>query len=365
MGTDADQAASSAATTEQTAPALSKAEDAALSDDYGAFAAAEREELEALQSPRKATDRAKEPAVHADSAPAKPAEQAPSTDGSPAPDSDSGLPPDAPAKTRARVSELLADRAKATERAERAERELAALKARPTSPTATGDAKPAAPSTATPTREDPEPTLEAFEADPERYPDPYASWQDAKTDWRIRQALAAERRAVALERTEERRIADLQTRIKAETDKDPAYLETVRPVAVTLTPTAVAKAKGEALGPRNVAADLLLEMPIPAAILRYWSTHPEALTELDACQHRAEVAFVVGRHAALAAAGTPETKTAPVVTPPKTLTDMPAPAETLGRRPTETADETDQAALDGDMARFMKASYREAVAGRI
>jgi hypothetical protein len=107
---------------------------------------------------------------------------------------------------------------------------------------------------------------------------------------------------------------------------------------------------GKPVNAGNVIAQEILESEQPAALLRHLTDHPEAFHALAALPSALAVAKAIGRLEAQI--GSPLTPPSPVA---KTTTSAPAPVETLGRKPSASADEAKAAVAAGDFARYASA----------
>lgn len=313
----------------------------------------------------------------ADAASAQPGKQAASTEASSAPASEPGKTPTGhKGDAASRVQEVLADRARertraenAEARADRLEREIAELRrgsapAAPATPTPTHPAAPSAAAAKAPAGQDqdPEPTLEQFENEP----DPYRAWMAADARWHARQEYrqqqAAEQQrtaAKAHQDAETARLNGFKGRIDGETAKDPAWWDGISQEVKDLKPIAVAKADGEAITPYHAVAEELLDSPVAPHLMRHWSEHPEEFKKFGECATPRELFREFARQSLLF-----EGQPKPAAQPVKTITDAPAPPTVLGTRPAAPADETDAAVRNNDFEAYHAARLRERVANQ-
>lgn len=272
-----------------------------------------------LPSPSPVTDAA------AASSPAEPAAQVASTDASPEPASEPAEPA-LPAKTKARMDELLADRAKERDRAERAEQRARDLEARSQPPP---DARPAASSAAPAglTKPDPE-TFPYGTADP--------AYLEALTDYKVA-VLGETQRAAWQQEQQQTRAHEERRKVISAFDGKAAEARTKHPdfdAVALLAPTEI---------PQGSAVDLfILEDPAGA----------EALYHLQQPAHAGELRRILklaplDQIKEMVRLG--DRLTAGPAAPRST--NAPAPAPVLGSRATP-ADPIERAIRDDDTAAY-------------
>jgi hypothetical protein len=173
------------------------------------------------------------------------------------------------------------------------------------------------------------------------------------------------------------------TQLEAAKKADPAFISKLSAEVKALTPIAWfprdaqgryvdAQGKPVTFGPEHAIATFVHQSPHVAALLLHFSEHPEALKTLQAmppaiaamadrsAQRRVHYAHMQrefhrleGRLAA-AASTSATASTEEVEDEPKTISDAPEPAVTLGSRPVEPGDAKDKAIKRGDTR-----SYRQ------
>jgi len=335
---DATPVASSATPAEQVVAPLSALDQAVAAGDMGAFKAA------------KAAERAGTPLTPsadqsgASAAPA-PDDQAASTDATPKPASEPGKQSNRGAE--ARIKELNWRTKQAEERAARLEQELAAL--RQTQP----ETKPAASS---PAAVDAEPQLADFEGDPDKYPDPYVAWLDARQEWKWRQLESQRQEQQQREAQERSHRAWVEDTVRRARELGPELVESLSEEVRNLRPL-VSLGPHEPPTTANFITQQILESDAAGPILKHLSDHPEELRRLEAIPKYGQMVYEVGKLAARLSAPPPPS-------PPKVITTAPPPPTTTGNRPTEPVDALEAAVRSGDMAAFKALRQRERQAAR-
>lgn len=343
MTTDAQPAAPSAAETP------TAVESAVVSHDITAFREARRAERSGtpLVTP-----------TPADSAPAPVVEQPGSTE----PSADAASEPAKPQKNaESRVKELLADRAKEREARERAEARIHELERLATAPRQE-QTPPAAPS--------PAPVSEKFPSYDEHlaeHPDTsYEDYLDLRADFRAQHAFKALQRQESEQRAQQEQTAGIRhrdaqfaERMTKATAADPELLTTMSEPVKRLRPfDALVQGQdghwrdpssGQFVRPSHAAlAEHILRAEEPARWMRHFSDHPEDFERFGALAPDAfyrELGKLEARW---------ESKPVPV-TPPKTVTDAPAPLTRLDARPAVPADPVEAAVNQGDIRAFRAA----------
>ncbi len=107
---------------------------------------------------------------------------------------------------------------------------------------------------------------------------------------------------------------------------------------------------GAQLAPGNIIAQGILMSEQAPALLRHLTDHPDVFQSLSALDTPLAIATAMGRlEASLDSTLTPPSSVV------KTTTSAPAPVETLGRKPSASADEAKAAVAAGDFARYASA----------
>lgn len=273
-----------------------------------------------------------------DSAPATP-EPAPaaSTEASSSPAPEAGTPkrPD-PRASENRIPVLLADRAKATERAEKAERELAELRAR----LPATDAKPGpSPATTTPKAApatDPEPDPENAAVYPDGVYDRKFITDQAK--WAARDAFRQEQARQASTAKASQLTQTWEARTAAATALNPAF---DGPAFDRLVPTG---------SPLDV---WFLESPDSAPVMAHLGTNLAELARIQALSPIAQVRELARLELTLAKPTEPAKPATTALAPPPV---------TLGNRAAIPGDEVQEAGARGDFRAFRQAANRRDIA---
>jgi hypothetical protein len=144
------------------------------------------------------------------------------------------------------------------------------------------------------------------------------------------------------------RAEKFRAQITAAGDPD-AIIDRLDPALVALETRAYAQAQGKPVSAANDLADEILDSEVALQVLEHLTAHPEAKAKLLAAPNRRALLRDFSR---LEAQFTPSPGSG---TAPKTITDAPAPAVTLGSRSAQMGDPADSAVARGDVA-----GYREA-----
>jgi hypothetical protein len=207
---------------------------------------------------------------------------------------------------------------------------------------------------------DGEPTLADFEADPAKYPDPYAAFVEARAEWRATQAV--EKRLAERDRAQQdataagelkRKTGVLQSKIDAALAADPTLSDAILFDQFDAVPTSLLKPNEQAT-PQNDLAEAILDAEKPTDLMRYLSEQPKAFAALLSSPNPRAFWRELGRIEGQMAA--PPAKPAP-----KTITDAPEPAPTVGTRH-EAGSDVDSAVKSGDVAAYRAARLRERLA---
>jgi hypothetical protein len=301
-----------------------------------------------------------DPAAVSDSASDEPAEQAASTDATSKPASEPGKPSGHQGNAETRKKELDAEIQSLLKQRADLRREVEGARLKPQAP----DAKPAVSSPAPAKMEtDPEPKLEDFTADAEKYPDPYLSLARASARWEARQELrsaraADERRAASEKHAESLRVRaeTFRDTLAKATEADPGFMDSISDDVKALRPFD-ALAPGETPTGYNAIAEEVLSSANAPALMKHFSAHPEDLHRIAGLQPR-ELLRELGRlDARLDGGVTPAPKPAG-----KTVSGAPAPPTTLGSRGADPTSDADAAVRNDDVAAYRAARLRERIA---
>jgi hypothetical protein len=333
---DSDAAVASSATSDQPAP-VSALEHALAAGDQASYSAARQ--AERLGKPL-------EPFIP-DSASGQPSEKAADTAASVKPASETGDPSGHKGNAETRKAELKAE-------IDALLKQRADLR-RETAPPAAAHAQPA--SQPAPKAEG-EPQFSDFEADPAKYPDPYAAWVSATAKWEAKQTtealIQAERDRVqreAGERELKQRTSTLQSRIDAAVTADPTLRERILSDQFDAVPSSLLQDKPPM--PQNDLAEALLDFDQPADLMVYLSEQPKELALLLTSPDRGMFRENLG--AIKARLGAPKR------TAPKTITDAPTPPSTVGTRH-ESGTSLDVALKTHDQAAYNAERRRQRLA---
>ena len=138
---------------------------------------------------------------------------------------------------------------------------------------------------------------------------------------------------------------------------DPAeVIQRIDPDLVALETRAYAQAQGKPLSAANDLADEILDSDVALQVLEHLTAHPDVKAKLLALPNRRAV---VREFTRLEAQFTPA---APGATAPKTITDAPTPAVTLGTRAAHPGDPVDSAVARGDVAAYRAARLQQRAA---
>ena len=138
---------------------------------------------------------------------------------------------------------------------------------------------------------------------------------------------------------------------------DPAeVIQRIDPDLVGLETRAYAQAQGKPLSAANDLADEILDSDVALQVLEYLTAHPSEKAKLLALPNRRAVVREFSR---LEARFTPA---APGAAAPKTITDAPTPAVTLGSRAAAMADPVDSAVARGDVSAYRAARLQQRAA---
>ena len=212
-----------------------------------------------------------------------------------------------------------------------------------------------------PKAEGSEPQFADFEADPAKYPDPYAAFVEARAEWRanaaIERALSAERERVAKdagERELKAKAGTMQQRIDAAVAADPTLRDRILfDQFESHVPSSLLK-PGDPASPQNDLAEALLNAEKPTDLMVYLSEAPKELAALLTSPSPSAFWRTLGQIEGR--------MTAPKKAAPKTITDAPAPPPTVGTRH-ESGDDADAAVRSDDVAAYRAARLRQRTAG--
>lgn len=316
-----------------------------------------------FEAAQNALDRGAQPketaAPPADPAPAQPEEQAASTDATPEP-SEAPKPPKKGAESR--IQELLRDRSQDRDRIARLEAQIEALRTPQPKPDATPAPSPAPA------------TFPSYETWIQEQPDgTYEDYLDARADFRVAQAVKADREQRDAEartrETQERHQRATQSATERESKfakrlKDAGIngedlheeLDHLRPSHRLRDPESgqfTAKPSGY-----NALADQLLESDVAPQIMRHFSDHPEDMHRIARLMPLA----LMREFARLELRFTTDDK--PAATPPKTVTSAPPPPDTLGKRPAASGDPLESAVGRRDFRAFEAESNQRDIAAK-
>lgn len=300
-----------------------------------------------------------EPTKPVDAASTTP-EQAASTEASSSPASEPGKPAGHKGNAETRKAELQAE-------IDSLLRQRAQLRGEVERDTRTRQAEPAKPASQPAADELPEPKLADFEADPVKYPDPYAAYVEARAEWKVEQRLRA-REAEAHQRAErEQHAAEVETRSRAfdtrwkeVVTKDPSVATKVnRELVKDLRPVDVLAAD-EPRRRRNLIGQQVYESEHAVDLLLHLSDHPEDVERLENLPNPGAMAYELGRIVGQRQADAARRPHA------KTVTDAPPPPPTVSTGGALPTDEEVAAVKAGDMGAFKAAKQRQraALAGR-
>lgn len=139
---------------------------------------------------------------------------------------------------------------------------------------------------------------------------------------------------------------------------DPAeVVQRIDPDLVGLETRAYAQAQGKPLSAANDLADEILDSDVALQVLEYLTAHPDEKAKLLALPNRRAVVREFSR---LEARFTPAAAGAAAA--PKTITDAPTPAVTLGSRAAQMGDPVDSAVARGDVSAFRAARLAQRAA---
>jgi len=282
-----------------------------------------------------------------DSASGQPSEKAADTAASVKPASETGDPSGHKGNAETRKAELRAE-------IDALLKQRADLR-RETAPPAAAHAQPA--SQPAPKAEG-EPQFSDFEADPEKYPDPWQAWQDARFAWVEARAEARAEKVVqellqreAGERELKQRTSTLQSRIDAAVTADPTLRERILSDQFDAVPSSLLQDAPPM--PQNDLAEALLNFEQPADLMVYLSEQPKELalllTSPDRGMFRENLGAIKARMGA------------PKRTAPKTITDAPTPPSTVGTRH-ESGTSLDVALKTHDQAAYNAERRRQRLA---
>lgn len=206
---------------------------------------------------------------------------------------------------------------------------------------------------------DGEPQLADFEADPVKYPDPYAAYLravarfDAKHEAEATLSAAQEKAAAVTAQAELTKRADAcQGRINAALAADPSLKDAIDFGQFDAVPSSLVK-PGEVVTPQNDLAEAILEHEKPTDLMRYLSEQPSELAALLASPNPRAFWRTFGQVEGRMAV--------PVKPPPKTITDAPGPPPTVGTR-TSVLSDTEAALRANDQRAYNAARDRERMA---
>lgn len=202
-----------------------------------------------------------------------------------------------------------------------------------------------------PAAEDKEPQIEDFSDKP----DPYAAYVAALGRYHARQEFKAQQQTVDRQRQqdqlgqrEQQRAEKFREALKAEHEKDPAWLDGISEEVKGLKPFSALK-PDEPRSVLNGIAEELLDAPNPAALMRHFTDHPEEMRRIAGLP-----ALAVVREMARLSERLAHPKT-----PPKTVSDAPPPPPTVGTRQGEATDAEAAAINSGDMRGLKRAMQQE------
>lgn len=153
--------------------------------------------------------------------------------------------------------------------------------------------------------------------------------------------------------------------------KDPEFKEKVRPLLFTLQTAEQARADGIHPGPEHFFAGAITRSDVAPKLLAHLADHPEVMERIRALdlrdpRHEQELRATFYRlegqclsPPALAAPAPP------VATPPKTITDAPDPAHTLGSRSASAVDPSAAAVKNNDYVAFERAERERLLAAGV
>ena len=204
-----------------------------------------------------------------------------------------------------------------------------------------------------------EPQLADFEADPVKYPDPYAAYLravarfDAKHEAEATLSAAQEKAAAVTAQAELTKRADAcQGRINAALAADPSLKDAIDFGQFDAVPSSLVK-PGEVVTPQNDLAEAILEHDKPTDLMRYLSEMPADMAALLASPNPRAFWRVLGQIEGRMAV--------PAKVPPKTITDAPGPPPTVGTR-TSALSDVDAALKANDQASYEAARNRQRLA---
>lgn len=145
----------------------------------------------------------------------------------------------------------------------------------------------------------------------------------------------------------QQRDQQFNDRLKTAKDADPDFITKLSPEVRGLK-TRDDLGPTDKPGPLNDVADFILRSEVPAQLMRHFTDHPEDLQRFASLANPAAVSFEMGKlHARLT---TTELPKSPL---PKTITEAPDPATTLGTKPAApSASDEDNAVAAGDFGAF-------------
>jgi hypothetical protein len=160
----------------------------------------------------------------------------------------------------------------------------------------------------------------------------------------------------AAQRAAHERATKFHDQIKAV--GDPAeVIQRIDPDLTALETRAYAQAQGKHPTAANDLADEILDSDVALQVLEHLTAHPEEKAKLLALPNRRAVVREFSR---LEARLTPTAAGAAAA--PKTITDAPTPAVTLGNRAAHMADPVDSAVARGDVAAYRAARLQQRAA---
>lgn len=164
--------------------------------------------------------------------------------------------------------------------------------------------------------------------------------------------------------SDQARVTKARTGLEDAAKADPAFTAKIAPLLSSLQTREQAIQDGLRPGPEHDFGSALVRSPYAAQLLAHIADYPEVLEQVKALESRSEVLTFFGE--LQAQFKHTDSKPAAVVPPsPKTVTDAPDPAPTLGTRSTTPADPRAAAIAGGDFLAFERAEHAAAAAQRL
>lgn len=323
-------------------PVLTPSQQAVASNDFSTFEKLERETLKGKPAPAPASAKPADP----------PTEVAKVADAAPKPEEPKGV-----SKRQQAINDY--ERTIAELRAENSRLKTPPPPAAPRSDPKPQPTAPAFPDYQTYLQTHPDTSLEAY--------------IDARQDFReAHRARAAEESQREKQMREDAETRFERARTSMETAlKDPEFKEKVRPLLFTLQTAEQARVDGLNPGPEHFFAGAITRSDVAPKLLAHLADHPEVLERIRALdlrdpRHEQELRATFYRlEGQFLSPPAPPAPAPPVATPPKTITDAPDPAHTLGSRSASAVDPSAAAVKNNDYVAFERAERERLLAAGV